>query len=82
MARTTTKSNEVLRHLKNNKTITSMEAIELYGATRLSAIIFNLRKHYDIDMIWMDGIDRYGNSMRYGKYIYKGGLVEDGSDSI
>lgn len=35
---------EVLKHLQINRTITSMEAINLYGATRLSAIIFNLRK--------------------------------------
>lgn len=30
----------VLEHLKNNEGITSMESFELYGATRLSAIIF------------------------------------------
>ena len=34
----------ILKHLQVHKTITSMEAISLYGATRLSAIIFDLRK--------------------------------------
>ena len=34
----------VFQHLKDNEGITSKEAFELYGATRLSAIIFNLRK--------------------------------------
>ena len=39
------KTQAVLEHLKNHVGITSMEAIDLYGATRLSAIIFNLRKY-------------------------------------
>lgn len=34
----------VLRHLITKKSITSWEAIKLYRATRLSAIIYNLRK--------------------------------------
>ena len=35
----TSKHNEVLNYLKKNGSITSMEAIEMFGATRLSAII-------------------------------------------
>ena len=34
----------VLYHLKQFQTITSLEAIKEYGATRLSGIIFQLRK--------------------------------------
>ena len=34
----------ILWHLKTYGTITSYEAIKEYGATRLSAIIFNHRK--------------------------------------
>lgn len=34
----TNKTKEVLKHLKNKGSITSWEAIQLYGATRLSAI--------------------------------------------
>lgn len=33
----------VLKHLQEHGSITSMDAIQLYGATRLSAIIYNLR---------------------------------------
>ena len=33
----------VLQHLEDYGSITSMEAIKLFGATRLSAIIYNLR---------------------------------------
>lgn len=66
----TTKLQKVLEHLQKNNTITSMEAIDLYGATRLSDIIFNLRKKgYIIETKMIDTIDRYGNSCHYGKYI-------------
>ena len=39
----TTKTQLVKSHLLERGKITSWEAIENYGATRLSAIIFNLR---------------------------------------
>lgn len=65
-----TKTSMVLNHLKKHGTITSMEAIENYGATRLSAIIFELRKKgYDIDTHDVHGVDRYGNKVVYGKYV-------------
>ena len=75
----TNKTIEVLRYLKTHKRgITSMEAIEMFGATRLSAIIFNLRKRgYIIETIKMDTIDRYGNPVQYGKYILKGKVEEE-----
>ena len=39
-----TKTQKVLNHLRINGSITSWEAIQEYGVTRLSATIFNLRK--------------------------------------
>ena len=40
---------QVLEHLKDRNSITSCEAIERYHATRLSAIIFDLKDEgYDI----------------------------------
>ena len=66
-----TKLQKVLEHLQQNGTITSIEAIELYGATRLSDIIFNLRKRgYNIETKMIETIDRYGNPCYYGKYIF------------
>lgn len=61
------KTRLVEEHLKRHGNITSWEAIEKYKATRLSAIIFNLRKKYDIDTLMMEGEDS-----RYGKYVLKG----------
>jgi len=63
------KTTEVLKHLQTYGTITSMEAIKLYGATRLSAIIFCLRKKgYDIRTFDVTGKDRYGTTVTYAKY--------------
>lgn len=64
----------VLNHLKEHGTITSMEAIVKYGATRLSDIIFRLRRNHNIDMIRQESEEenRYGKKSHYGLYIYKG----------
>lgn len=64
------KTSEVLKHLKVKGSITSMEAFELYGATRLSAIIFNLRKRgYEISTKTECITDRYGHPCNYARYI-------------
>ena len=70
------KSKMVLDWLKTHAGITSMEAFENFGATRLSAIIFELkRKGYDIETVMVDGRDRYGNRRVFEgtKSRYKGG---------
>lgn len=64
------KTKLVQSHLIKKKSITSWEAIELYGATRLSAIIFSLRDKYDIITKMVDGKDRFGNQIRFAKYVY------------
>lgn len=50
----------VLRHLKEYKSITSFEAFTEYGATRLSAIIFELRKTHIIADEWIERTNRFG----------------------
>ena len=60
----------ILEHLRKYKTITSMEAFEMYGFTRLSATIFTLRKSgVKIGMTWEAGINRYGNPVKWGRYF-------------
>jgi len=66
------KTKAVLEHLQREESITSWEAINKYRATRLSAIIFNLRARYDIRTIMMDGED-----CRYAKYVYHGEKHDD-----
>lgn len=54
---------EVLRHLKEHGSITTYEAFTLYGATRLSAIIYELRHRYECDITSQPKIveTRYGH---------------------
>ncbi len=66
------KSRLVLEHLKEYGSITSWEAIEKYGATRLSAIIYNIRKNYNVRSVDSEYTDRYGNHSTFTKYVYCG----------
>ena len=66
----TNKTTEVLRHLQTYGCITSMEAIDKYKATRLSDIIFRLRKRgVKIQTIDIPFVDMYGTKSAYGKYV-------------
>lgn len=59
----------ILSHLKIGKHITSMQAFELYGITRLSAKICELRKRgYNIQTIKHKTTTRFGNSSHYFEY--------------
>jgi len=62
---------QVLRHLQEYGSITSMDAFTKYHITRLSSIIHNLRKRgYDIRTLMIDGKSALGASCKYAKYIY------------
>lgn len=64
------KKNKVLAHLKKHKSMTSWTAIEFYGATRLAAIIFDLRLTHHIDDVWEYSEKQAG--VKWKRYIYKG----------
>lgn len=65
-----TKTQKVLNHLRENGSITSWEAIQQYGATRLSAIIFNLRKNgIEIKSEMVQFTDKYGDNSTFAKYV-------------
>ena len=67
-----TKTKKVLDHLKKHGNITTWEAIEKYNATRLSSIIFCLKKRgLDIESVEFDHIDIYGNPLKFVRYFYK-----------
>lgn len=67
------KTKAVLQWLQTGAGISSMEAIKQFGATRLSAIIFVLRKRgYDIDTVMCEGTDRFGNKMQFARYYLRG----------
>ena len=78
----TTQEKEVLDYLRKIGSITSWEAIVEFGATRLSAIIYNLRKKgYNIETNNVIVKNRYGNATVIAKYVLKeGGEIEQNND--
>lgn len=66
-----TKTEAVRKHLENHGRINSLQAIKKYGATRLSAIIYNLRHRYGMTIIneTKQCRDRFGNKVRYDDYV-------------
>ena len=63
------KTDQVLKHLKKYGSITSWTAINRYHATRLSGIIWLLRRRgYEIESIWIEKPAQ----PRYVEYIYSG----------
>ena len=69
---TKTQKERVLDHLKEQGTITSWEAIQNYGITRLSEYIRQLRRDgYVITSNWAENINRYGAKVRYVVYELK-----------
>ncbi len=75
--RQATKQSQVMAHLIEHGNITSWTAIELYAATRLSALIFNLRdigektNSFEIITEMIDFEDKLGNKSQYANYIFK-----------
>ena len=61
--------NRILRHLIDYGSITTWEAIQEYGCTRLSEYIRQLRKDYTIKDEWVGYRNRYGEATHYKKYI-------------
>lgn len=69
-----TKTNQVKTHLVEQGFITSWVAINLYGATRLSAIIFRLRRSgMNIVSQPESTLDRNGNVCNFVRYV----LIKD-----
>lgn len=67
-----TKFSQVKKHLIEKGTIDSWTAINLYGATRLSAIIFKLRdRGYDIESIPNSSFDRNNQVCNFTTYKLK-----------
>ena len=64
-----TQKQRVLAHLmKYKRGITPLEAFERYGITRLSAVIFDLRKEHDIETETVKKRNRYGENCYVANY--------------
>ena len=59
----------ILNHLKKHKSITSLEAINRYGITRLAAVVCTLRKQgHKIITTDVDAMNRYGKTVKVARY--------------
>lgn len=67
MARTT-QTERVRQYLEETGSITSLEAFRELGITRLSAVIFNLKKEVDIKTETVCFHNRYGEKVYFAKY--------------
>lgn len=64
------KQDRLMRYLTEYGSITSYEAIRELDDTRLSATIFDLKqKGVDIVDVWEESKNRWGETVRYKKYI-------------
>ncbi len=65
-----TQKDRVLRHLQDYGSITTWEAIQDYGITRLSQMILLLRQQgLNVQDEWLSAKNRYGEQARFKKYI-------------
>lgn len=70
MVTKTTQTELIKKHLLKKRSITSWEAIERYGCTRLSAKIYNLRNEgMKIKTSFETKKNRYGVTVTFAKYI-------------
>lgn len=66
--------NRILHHLETFRSITSKEAFDIYGETRLAAVIYKLRaKGYWIATDIVEENNRYGEPCRFARYFLRGG---------
>ena len=67
-----TQKEAVLKYMKEHGKISSMEAFSELGVTRLSAVIFDLRKEHDVVTFNRYTVNRYGHGTQYADYYLKG----------
>lgn len=67
----TTMYDRILRHLQDCGSITSLEAIQEYGCTRLSHYIWLMRRKNNIDVKdeTISTKNRYGEKVSFKKYF-------------
>lgn len=64
----------VENYLLKHKKIDTWTAFKRFGITRLSGVIFELRKKYNIRSEYKTKINRYGNSVTFCIYWLEGKL--------
>lgn len=67
-----TQAGNIQKYLEAGNSLTSIEAYEKFGCTRLASRIFDLRKRgFKIVTEMVDGRTRYGSYCQYARYYIK-----------
>lgn len=78
MTKKKSQTSEIIHHLRKYKSITSMEAIKRYGATRLSGIIYVLKERgFGIETELVEVKNRYGHITRIAVYHFIKDIQEE-----
>lgn len=64
----------VIEFMKQNGSITRLEAMRYCSIANLTAIISDLRKHHRIDDVYEENKNQFGEKTRYKRYFYYGEL--------
>ncbi len=65
--------NRVLEYIQRFGSINTFQAFMDLGCTRLSEYIRQLRLKYNVQDEWMEGINRFGEKIKYKNYFIKEG---------
>lgn len=65
--------NRVLEYIERFGSINTFQAFMDLGCTRLSEYIRQLRLEYNIQDEWINGINRFGEKIKYKNYYMKEG---------
>lgn len=63
---------QVLKYLKTNKTITTLECMQELDIVDLQKTIQLLRKEYTITDEWIHKTNKFGKKIKYKKYKLEG----------
>ena len=64
-----TQEERVIKYIKDFGSISSLDAFKDLGITRLSAVIFNLRRDYNVSDTWEYVENRYGYKVKFKRYF-------------
>lgn len=67
----------VLKYLQFYGSITPLDAFREFGIMRLAAVVFELRKFYEIQTVMEKSKNRFGEEVQFARYTYVG--VKEGN---
>lgn len=66
----------IAQFCKEFGSITAWQAMKELGVMRLASRIHDMRSKYNITDVWVDDINRYGDKIRYKRYVILGTLTK------